>query len=266
MSRDLLIHFDGQYFDEGFPDTLPAGPDGVPQAGNDRPEALDLRDLEGTHCYLDPAAGRQLRTLLAGKPLGAVHWIGSGDLHYVSALWAERVAVPFSLVVFDHHPDCQPPAFGRILSCGGWVRDLLLEHPFLQKVLLVGIERDLVREAEDTLREAGAERLAWICDDELENHSLADLAARFGLQGPIYLSLDLDVLRADDFVTSWSAGRMRPEALEDALRWLREHYELLGCDVCGGLSAAAGAHPEDLRRNLSLRRRLLPVLDSLRFR
>ena len=37
-------------------------------------------------------------------------------------LWMEKITEPFSLVLFDRHPDTQRPSFGDITSCGGWVR------------------------------------------------------------------------------------------------------------------------------------------------
>jgi hypothetical protein len=48
---------------------------------------------------------------------------GSGDFHYLTALWLRRVAEPVTLVSFDNHPDwdVRPPKWG----CGGWVNRAL---------------------------------------------------------------------------------------------------------------------------------------------
>ncbi len=37
-----------------------------------------------------------------------IHFIDSGNHHYMSKLWTDKITSPFSLVVFDHHPDMQP--------------------------------------------------------------------------------------------------------------------------------------------------------------
>ncbi|HET9418934.1 MAG TPA: hypothetical protein VFO30_06300, partial [Chthoniobacterales bacterium] len=52
---------------------------------------------------------------------------GSGDFHYLTALWLRRVRPRVVLVSFDNHPDwdIRPPKW----CCGGWVnRALELPH------------------------------------------------------------------------------------------------------------------------------------------
>ena len=55
------------------------------------------------------------------EPLGAegIHFLDSGNYHYVTKLWLDQVKEPFDLLVLDHHTDLQQPMFGDILSCGG---------------------------------------------------------------------------------------------------------------------------------------------------
>ena len=40
--------------------------------------------------------------------------------------------------MFDNHTDMQPPAFGGLLSCGGWVAEAIEELPLLREVILAG--------------------------------------------------------------------------------------------------------------------------------
>ena len=49
---------------------------------------------------------------------------------------------PFRLLVFDNHTDMQLPAFGGLLSCGGWIAASLEEVPMLQEVILVGPDEE----------------------------------------------------------------------------------------------------------------------------
>lgn len=63
----------------------------------------------------------------------------------------EKIKEPFSLILFDHHPDLQAPSWGGITSCCGWVREALLTDEKLQRVYLVGVDAHLIEDvrAED---------------------------------------------------------------------------------------------------------------------
>ena len=50
----------------------------------------------------------------------------------------EKIDMPFRLILFDNHTDMQPPAFGGLLSCGGWAAEALEKLPHLQEVILIG--------------------------------------------------------------------------------------------------------------------------------
>lgn len=84
----------------------------------------DFSTLEGTNCYCSEESAARIRQAISGLPLSAVHMIGTGDYHYISLFWLERIREPFSLVLFDNHPDDQPSAFSPdTLSCGSWVAE-----------------------------------------------------------------------------------------------------------------------------------------------
>lgn len=86
---------------------------------------LDFTSLEETECYCSPGAADVIRSALAPYGPGGIHWLDSGDYHYVSLFIQEMIAEPYSLVLFDNHPDDEAPAFGEdLLSCGGWVADV----------------------------------------------------------------------------------------------------------------------------------------------
>ena len=183
----------------------------------------DWRDLEGTHCYCDEAAKKQI---LAGlpEPLPKLRWIDSGDYHYMSHLLSLKEKEPFHLVLLDHHPDDQEAAFGGVLSCGSWVRAMQEENPLLRDVLEIG---------PDGCPEAIPE--GW-------------LAARRGER--VYVSLDEDILCRCFARTDWSQGT---HTLEQVLKILGQFLdgtvEVTAIDICGGLTIPKGATPEDLRVN-----------------
>jgi len=180
----------------------------------------DFSALEGTNCYCSAESASRIRHIIAGMPLQAVHEIGTGDYHYQTLFWLERVTEPFQLVLFDHHPDDQPGAFGEgLLSCGGWVAEAR-RLPLLDKDLWIRAAADF-----PALR------------------SLRDL--------PVYLSIDLDVLSTEYARTDWDQGDMTLGELCGAIGELTATRRILGVDICGGNTPEKGASPEDLALNAS---------------
>lgn len=86
-------------------------------------ETVCLKDIGGTNCYCSAESADLLRKRIAEIPVGALHWTDTGDYHYLTLFFLERIREPFELVLIDHHPDDQPPAFGspEMISCGDWV-------------------------------------------------------------------------------------------------------------------------------------------------
>jgi len=86
---------------------------------------LDFTSLGETECYCSPASAAVIRSALAPYGPGGIHWLDSGDYHYVSLFIQEMIREPYTLLLFDNHPDDEAPAFGsELLSCGGWVADV----------------------------------------------------------------------------------------------------------------------------------------------
>ena len=182
------------------------------------PSELNCKDINGTNCYCDDYAKERLRKRLQDVSLERVHFIDSGNYHYLSYFFLERIQEDFALVLLDHHPDYQPPSFGDILSCGGWVKNAFEEFEHLKKVYMVDVDEDLFYQLKDVPPE-----ICLLKKDELEKIS-ADL--------PIYVSLDKDVLSEDEAATDWDQGDMKLSELLDIMSVLQEH-RLLGVDVCG---------------------------------
>ena len=109
---------------------------------------VDCTGLQGTDCYCSPESYGKLQELLAPFSPEGLHLIDSGDYHYVTKLWTDKIDQPFSLVLFDHHPDMQPTLFDELLSCGCWVRTMLDTNPLLQKVCIIGANETLKNEIE----------------------------------------------------------------------------------------------------------------------
>ena len=192
----------------------------------------ELSDLSGCNCYCDAEASDRIRKeiqVFTGKGL---HFIDSGNYHYMTRLWLEKLQIPFRLLVFDNHTDMQPPAFGGLLSCGGWIAASLEELPLLQEVILVGPDEEAYTQVEPDLQQKvlflSREKLSTMTAEEKEgffNNLSEDL--------PLYVSVDKDVLCKGDASTTWSQGDMLLSELMSFLELVLERQNILGMDVCG---------------------------------
>ena len=192
----------------------------------------ELSDLSGCDCYCDAEASDRIRKEIQAFTGKGLHFIDSGNYHYMTRLWLEKLQIPFRLLVFDNHTDMQPPAFGGLLSCGGWIAASLEELPLLQEVILVGPDEEAYTQVEPDLQQKvlflSREKLSTMTTEEKEgffNNLSEDL--------PLYVSVDKDVLCKGDASTTWSQGDMHLSELMSFLELVLERQNILGMDVCG---------------------------------
>ena len=193
---------------------------------------VDCRRIPGTNCYCDEEAKQDLKEQIRSFGPAGVHFLDSGNYHYASLLWIEQIEEPFELLVFDRHTDMKQPAFGEILSCGGWIREALKSCGNLKRVYLAGPPRSAVEEDQ---REDGAlwERVVWISEEELKGQR--NILERYlkDSELPLYLSVDKDILSAKDARTNWDQGELRLEELLFHLEQAAMLRPVIGADVCG---------------------------------
>ena len=163
---------------------------------------LDCRHIEGTRCYLDDIAKEQLLDLMEAAPSNGIHFIDSGNYHYLSLLWLCKINTDFNLILFDHHPDNQPPSFGQITSCGGWVLEATESLAHLKEVFTYGVGQ-------------------------------APSISNIPTDLPIYISIDKDVLDEKFAITDWDQGDMTLESMIKIISELTDKRKLIGADICG---------------------------------
>lgn len=217
---------------------------------------LDVRDIQGTNCYCGTEAEQGLKERMAPLGMEGIHFLDSGNYHYVTKLWLDFAAEPFELLVFDNHTDMQAPVFGDILSCGGWVRRALEENPFLKRVYLVGPPEEAAKE--DGLGEYG-ERVRFVSKEALEKGAVDMEGLLKESELPLYISVDKDVLCREDACTNWDQGALRLDALMDMLRGAIKARRLLGADICGEEPGAGEAETVNGKAN----RRLLELFEEV---
>lgn len=157
----------------------------------------------------------------ASIPFSFLNWIDTGDYHYLSLFHGLSLPRPFELILLDNHSDDFDNT--EALSCGNWVTSLE------QKT---GCKVSLIRKVSDYIP--------------------GDL--------PVFLSLDLDVLDRRDFRTNWDQGDMGWEDFISFLGMITSTRQILGIDICGGITQSKGASGEDLSINAGKRRFLQDYL------
>ena len=199
---------------------------------------IDAKDICGTNCYCDDEAIAEINKRTENHSFAGIHFIDSGNYHYMTKLWLTKIKKPFALLVYDNHTDMQPPAFGGILSCGGWIAASLEELKNLEHVILIGPDEAAYEQVEEELKEKviflSREKLQEMNDAEISRFLTEVLCETL----PLYISIDKDVLCPDDAQTTWSQGDMSLTELKSCLEELQSFLKarklpLQAADVCG---------------------------------
>lgn len=226
---------------------------------------LDCSKIIGTDCYCDDDAIKEINELIenaerdsgdfnnnCAEAAPRIHFFDNGNYHYMSKLWTDRVQEPFTLIVFDHHPDMQPPRFGGILSCGGWVKEVLDHNKFVQNVVIIGVKDELVETVREELSQSGEagilDKITFITESKL-NHdvtregetarligftdSIATLQNDNFYSSNLYFSIDKDALAPAYAATNWDQGSLGTEALKSTIARFAAGRKILGIDICG---------------------------------
>lgn len=226
---------------------------------------LDCTDIQGTDCYCDDDAVNAIRGQIAKAGIEnaeGIHFIDGGNYHYMSKIWTDMVQEPFSLVVFDHHPDMQAPRFGGILSCGGWVLEALKNNRFVERTLLIGVADHLVDEIRAELSQTEdahvLDKVTFIKESELSSFDSPLIAQS---SKPIYLSIDKDALAPAYAATNWDQGSLSTAMLKSIIADLAANHRIIGIDICGERARdVEDAHADAL--NSELNRELVVFLQN----
>ena len=201
---------------------------------------LDCQHLNGTECYCDEEGASALQRMIADYSPQGIHFIDSGNYHYVTKFWTDKLATPFALLVFDHHPDMQPPLFEHILSCGSWVKDVLDTNANCKKVIIAGASDRLLQEVP---KEYG-DRIHFYSESSLDQEAGWKAFASEHVSEPVYISIDKDVLDPSSAITNWDQGSLTLSELEQLLAVVFRQEWVLGIDFCGECPATLNLFEE----------------------
>lgn len=199
-------------------------------------------------------------------------FLGSGDFHHLSHLLVQHhapKAEQLQVVVFDNHPDNMRYPFG--IHCGSWAWHVS-RLPFVACVHVLGItspDVGLAHAWENRLGPLRQGRVRYWCvgpnldwmkylgiTGSRSFASIAEMLEAFAAHidatpGPIYLSIDKDVLASTEARTNWDQGVMRVDELGAAIHLLKGR--IVASDITGDVS---------IYRYRSRLKRLLSGLDA----
>lgn len=230
-SRNILFHFSGAYRQQDF------------YKGEDI-EEIDCEHLQGTSCCLDRKTREWLEERIEAEGTGGIHFLDSGNYHYMTRLWIEQITQPFDLLVLDHHTDMDVPMLKELLTCGSWLRDAVEGQENLKEVYLIGPEQKDV----DRIEDCHEERMHIITQEQMHQESRRKKA-----EGgrPIYISIDKDVMGEQWARTAWTQGDMTLEEMCGILDDFIKKREVLGVDICGEAPRSGNVAKESLWRNIN---------------
>lgn len=211
--RNLILDFTHVYEDETVRD-------------REQFQWIDCSDIAESHLYCSPSAYEEIRKRIEPFGISGIHFIDSGNYHYVTKIMTDFLKEPFVLVCFDHHTDMQKPMVEGMTSCGDWAGQVLKENTYLQQLVLIGPpQRDI-----DGIEN---EKLLTFSEEELQNGTAKAKVAQIKEGLPFYISIDKDVLSRRFTETNWNQGDMTLPMLEHLLQFFLQRGKVRGVDVCG---------------------------------
>jgi len=191
-------------------------------------EMIDLRRMQHVNLYCDPESMTHLNRQLQNRTHKGITFIGSGNYHYVSFLLLKEMTEPFTLVLFDNHPDLGTDQEHNLLSCGTWVSYALREIPLLQRVIIIGPTAILEHQINHP-------HVVIYPFDDRHRYSVKSILSAIPTQH-VYISIDKDVLNNKEVITNWDQGIMNTRTLTQFLEAILRSKQVEGIDICGEAS------------------------------
>ncbi len=241
-NENLILDFTHVYCDEYIKDI-------------DRFRYIDCSDIEETDMYCSKEANKRIWEKIKPYGIQGIHYIDSGNYHYISKIITDHIDEPFGLVMYDHHTDMQIPMVPGMMSCGDWAGQALNRNKNLRQLVIVGPPEKDIDQTLESYNGSQSGRLLIFSAEDLHGGLLEDKLKLIRTDLPLYISIDKDVLGTEDCETNWSQGNMSIGGLERLLgvflggqgeernsdaccndeRYAGDirHSRILGVDICG---------------------------------
>ncbi len=241
-NENMILDFTHVYRDEDIKDI-------------DRFRYIDCSDIQETDMYCSKNAYEKIWGRIEPYGIQGIHYIDSGNYHYITKIITDHITEPFGLVMYDHHTDMQIPMVPEMMSCGDWAGQTLIQNENLRQLVVVGPPESDIEQTLESYSGSQSGRLLTFSAEDLHGGLPEDKLKHIRTDLPLYISIDKDVLGTEYTETNWSQGDMSIDGLErllsvflggqgeekntDACRnderydgGIR-HSRILGVDVCG---------------------------------
>ena len=118
ITNHLILDFSHVYCDENIPK-------------NDKVHWLDCSDITECDLYCSKPAEEEIRARIAPYGIHGIHFLDSGNYHYVTGIMTALIKQKFSLILLDHHTDMQKPMIEQMTSCGDWAGKVIKTNLWL---------------------------------------------------------------------------------------------------------------------------------------
>jgi Arginase family len=186
--------------------------------------------------------------------------LGSGDYHHLTLALLAQHQAPFTLVLFDNHPDWMRPP--HQYHCGTWVY-AAARIPQVARIVIVGLENGDLQgnhfkagDVESYLKQQiillpYLPVVASVDQDSVKLESSLKQNLQMGIQEildaiitkNVYVSVDKDCLRAEDAITNWEQGTLPLEAVTASIDAIRRTHDIIGADTVGDYSPPTFVSP-----------------------
>ena len=241
-NENMILDFTHVYRDEDIKDI-------------DRFRYIDCSDIQETDMYCSKNAYEKIWGRIEPYGIQGIHYIDSGNYHYITKIITDHITEPFGLVMYDHHTDMQIPMVPEMMSCGDWAGQALSQNKNLRQLVIVGPPESDIEQTLESYSGSQSGRLLTFSAEDLHGDLLENKLKLIRTDLPLYISIDKDVLGTEYTETNWSQGDMSIYGLERLLgvflggqdeeknsdacrndeRYASDirHSRILGIDICG---------------------------------
>lgn len=241
-NENMILDFTHVYRDEDIKDI-------------DRFRYIDCSDIQETNMYCSKNAYEKIWGRIEPYGIQGIHYIDSGNYHYITKIITDHITEPFGLVMYDHHTDMQIPMVPEMMSCGDWAGQALSQNKNLRQLVIVGPPESDIEQTLESYSVSQSGRLLTFSAEDLHGDLLENKLKLIRTDLPLYISIDKDVLGTEYTETNWSQGDMSIDGLERLLsvffggqgeeknsdacrndeRYAGDirHSRILGVDICG---------------------------------
>ncbi|WP_164669926.1 arginase family protein [Virgibacillus doumboii] len=217
-SNVTLLNFDGAYKSQSFYQNI-------------HYDWLELEVIPNTNLLCEKDNLLLIDEKLIERRQSGIHYLGSGNHHYISYLLQSRIEKPYTLILFDHHTDTLPSPSEELTSCGSWVLASLQHLPMLQKVFIIGVGEGAPQHIPTSVNT----KVVTYTENSLQSNfsSITKSIIKNIPTDSVYISIDKDVLDKKDAVTGWDHGTLGLKQMMKMVKAFFRNKDTIGIDVCG---------------------------------